>query len=83
MQKEPIEGIEELWLKVQSGFHASFIVSAIYNHPNNKIENILKLEKRFQGMLLKRKHINILEDQKFNVQDKNNMLNNIIKRNNL
>ena len=36
MQKEPIEEFEEFWLKVQSGFHDSFIVSAIYNHPNKK-----------------------------------------------
>ena len=35
--KEPIEGIEELWLKVQSGFYASFIVADIYNHANNKL----------------------------------------------
>ena len=81
--KEPIEGIEELWLKVQSGFHASFIVSAIYNHPNNKIENILKLEERFQDMLLKKKNIYVLGDLNFNMQNKDNMLSNIIKRNNL
>ena len=63
-----IEGIDELWLKVQYGFHALLSVAAKYNHPNNKNENILKLE-RFQDILLK-KNIYVLGNLRFDMFNK-------------
>ena len=56
--------------KIQSGIYTSFIVTVIYNYSNNKVDNILKLEERFQDILLK-------------MLDKNNMLHNVLKWNNL
>ena len=54
-ESESIEGVKELWLKVNSGFYASYIVTVIYNHPNNKNYNILKFGERFQDIRLKKK----------------------------
>ena len=80
IMKEPIEGTDELQLEVQSGFYASFIVTAINNYPNNKVNNILKLEEQFQDILLKKKNTYILGDLNFDMVDKITRLHNIIKQ---
>ena len=48
----------------------------------NKVDNILKLVKQFQDILLKKRNTYLLGDLNFDMVDKNYMLHNILKWNN-
>ena len=75
----PVEGIEDLWLKIQYRKFPSIIVGAMYRHPHALVSSFDYISDVLQNVSLYDKNIFLLGDLNDDLFKSNNKLNRILK----